>query len=159
MLYLLDANVLIEAKNTYYEFGRVDQYWDWLVYQAFIGNLKIPIEIIEEINRKNDRLTDWARRHKEVLRLDEEVSIPLFRDVVSNGYASDLNEVEIGNLGRDPFLIAYVLSDVNNRTVVTSEVRSNSQRQNKRIPNVCDDLGVKWCTQFEFLRKLNFRIN
>jgi len=34
MLYLLDANILITAKNLYYEFGRVDQYWEWLSFQA-----------------------------------------------------------------------------------------------------------------------------
>lgn len=30
MLYLLDANVLITANNSYYEIGRVDEFWDWL---------------------------------------------------------------------------------------------------------------------------------
>ena len=162
MLYLLDANVLIEAKNLYYQFGRVDQYWDWLVSHAKKGNLKIPIEIFEEINRQSqnpDQLTIWARQHQAELILDEEVHIPHLQDVVTNGYAADLTDVEIENIGRDPFLIAYALSEVANRTVVTTEVRSNKQRQNKKIPNVCDDFGINCCNQFQFLRFLDFRTN
>lgn len=30
MLYLLDANVLIAAKNSYYAFDRVPEFWEWL---------------------------------------------------------------------------------------------------------------------------------
>ena len=43
MLYLLDAKVLITAKIQYYEFGRVDQYWEWLAFQAKQGKAKIPL--------------------------------------------------------------------------------------------------------------------
>ena len=33
-MYLLDADTLIKAKNTYYQFDRVRPFWEWLVYQA-----------------------------------------------------------------------------------------------------------------------------
>ena len=58
MLYLLDANVLILAKSTYYEFGRVDQYWEWLLRQTDEGNVKLPLEIYEEITQGSDELRD-----------------------------------------------------------------------------------------------------
>lgn len=61
MLYLLDANVLITAKNQYYEFGRVDQYWEWLAFQGEQGHVKIPIEIYEEITVGKDDLAAWAK--------------------------------------------------------------------------------------------------
>ena len=157
MLYLLDANVLIEAKNSYFEFGRVDQYWNWLVCQAVRDNVKIPIEIFEEICRKQDQLSNWAMQHKSDLILAEEVNPLLVQKVVTDGYAPDLDEVEIENIGRDPFLIAYALYDVENRTVVTTEVRTNKIRQNKKVPNVCDDLGINCCNQFQILRILDFR--
>lgn len=159
MLYLLDANVLITAKNLYYEFGRVDQYWEWLAFQAEQGHVKIPIEIYEEITVGKDDLAAWAKANKEALLLDEEVDIDIFRRVMSEGYAPDLTDIEIEAVGRDPFLIAYALVDVENRTVVTGEVRSNKRRQNRPIPSVCDDLGVKSCDQFAFGRHLDFRTN
>ena len=67
MLYLMDANVLITAKNLYYEFGRVDPYWEWLAYQAEEGNAKPPIEIYEEITKGKDELAAWAKNNKEAL--------------------------------------------------------------------------------------------
>lgn len=159
MLYLLDANVLITAKNLYYEFGRVDQYWEWLAFQAEQGHVKIPIEIFEEITVGKDSLAAWARTNKEALLLEEEVDIGLVQHATVAGYAPDLTDIELETVGRDPFLIAYALVDVAKRTVVTGEVRSNKQRQNRSIPSVCDTLGVKSCDQFAFGRSLDFRTN
>lgn len=157
MLYLLDANVLIEAKNLYYEFGRVDQYWEWLIFQAEQGHAKLPIEIYEEITFGKDQLAKWAKDYKDSLLLDEEVDIALVQQVTRQGYAPDLNDIELEVIGRDPFLIAYALADVSNRVVVTGEVRSNKRRQNRSIPSVCDQFGVRSCDQWQFGRALDFR--
>jgi hypothetical protein len=157
MLYLLDANVLITAKNLYYEFGRVDQYWEWLAFQAEQGHAKMPIEIFEEIIVGRDQLTDWATRNKASLVLNEEVNINFVQHITTQGYARDLNDIELEVIGRDPFLIAYAFAESENRTVVTSEVRSNQQRQNRPIPSVCDHFGVKSCDQWQFGRALDFR--
>ena len=32
VLYLLDANTLIDANRDYYGIGQVDEYWEWLVH-------------------------------------------------------------------------------------------------------------------------------
>jgi len=49
MLYLLDANVLITANNTYYPVDRVAEYWEWLIYMSKSGYVKMPLEIFEEV--------------------------------------------------------------------------------------------------------------
>ncbi len=157
MLYLLDANVLITAKNLYYEFGRVDQYWEWLAYQAEQGRAKVPVEIYEEITAGTDQLSAWAKDNKASLILEEDVDIALVQRVIIEGYAPDLTDIEIEVIGRDPFLIAYALTDVGNRVVVTTEVRSNKQRHNRSIPSVCDQFGVKSCHQWQLGRDLDFR--
>jgi hypothetical protein len=157
MLYLLDANVLITAKNLYYEFGRVDQYWEWLAFHAGQGNVKIPLEIYEEITVGQDDLAAWAKDNKAALLLEEEVNISLVQRVTAQGYAPDLTDIELEAIGRDPFLIAYALAKADNRMVVTGEVRSNKQRQNRPIPSVCDTLGVNSCDQWAFGRALDFR--
>ena len=157
MLYLLDANVLITAKNQYYEFGRVDQYWEWLAFNAKQGKAKIPLEIHEEITRGKDELSEWAKSYKGDLVLQEEVDVALIRQVTMEGYAPNLTDVEIEAIGRDPFLIAYALADLDNRTVVTGEKQSNKQRQNRPIPSVCRNFSVKSCDQWDFGRALDFR--
>jgi len=74
MLYLLDANVLIDANRDYYPLERVPEFWDWLEYQGTVGAVKIPVEVHEEVNEGQDALGSWARLPpvKEALLFDEE---------------------------------------------------------------------------------------
>ena len=61
-------------------------------------------------------------------------------------------------IGRDPFLIASALADLDNRCIVTAEVsKPKKQRQNRRISDVCDQLGIPRRNAFEFFRELDFR--
>ncbi len=85
------------------------------------------------------------------------MDIALVQLVTTQGYAPDLTDIELEVIGRDPFLIAYALADIENRTVVTGEVRSNKQRQNRPIPSVCDHFGVRSCDQWQFNRERDFR--
>lgn len=162
MLYLLDANVLIDANRDYYPIGAVDEYWEWLVYQGSIGSVKVPIEIYEEIKdgkSGTDALATWAKEAKTeaALRLDEDVDIDLVRKVIEDGYAPDLNDIEIEKIGRDPFLIAYGVAHSGARKVVSTEVSAPSkQRANKKVPDVCRHFGVSACNAFQFTRELKF---
>lgn len=91
------------------------------------------------------------------LLLDEDVDPPLFQHVVANRYAPDLTDVEIIEIGRDPFLIAYALAG-SDRCVVTTEVsKPGKQRQNRKIPDVCNTLGVTCYNPFLVYRALGFR--
>jgi uncharacterized protein DUF4411 len=159
LLYILDANVLITANRHYYAIDRVPEFWEWLQHLAAKGSLKMPQEIYEEIEDDEHGLGAWATRDdvRECLVFDEQVDINLVRHVVTTGYASDLTDDEIEKLGRDPFLIAYGYADRSGRTVVTAEVSKPKQlRGNRRVPDVCNDLGVNWCDIFGLTIALDF---
>ena len=49
MLYLLDANTLIDAEAFYYGFDQVPQFWTWLQGECDAGRVKMPFEIWQEI--------------------------------------------------------------------------------------------------------------
>ena len=72
MLYLLDANVLIDANRDYYPIARVPEFWEWLEHNGVEDLVKIPVEIYEEINTGSDDLGKWAKQDKvqEALLLD-----------------------------------------------------------------------------------------
>jgi len=57
MLYLLDANVFIAAKNTYYPVDRDPEFWEWLIHQGEQGSVKIVQEVYDEIHGGNDDLS------------------------------------------------------------------------------------------------------
>ncbi len=162
MIYLLDANVLIDANRDYYPIDSVQEFWDWLVFQGNQGNVKIPAEIYEELKNgsSEDQLTVWAKNKvvEDALLLDEDPDPELVQKVVFEGYADDLTDIEVDQLGQDPFLIAYALGDVLGRRVVTKEVsRPSKRRQNRKVPDVCATFGITSINAFEFNRALGFR--
>ena len=158
MLYLLDANVLIDANRDYYPLERVPEFWDWLVDCGVRRRVKMPLELYEEVLAgKDDDLTRWLRDNGGVLLLDEDVDAVRVARVTDIGYAPDLSDEEVERVGRDPFLIAHALRDPADRTVVTTEVsRPRKRRANRHIPDVCRDLKVHCCNTFEFIKALNF---
>lgn len=157
---MLDANVLIDANRDYYPLERVPEFWDWLLYVGKKGQIKIPIEIYEEIrDGKKDSLSKWARRltTKSALLLDEEVRMELVQRATTQGYAPDLTDVQMQGLGRDPFLVAYALVMPSERIVVTTEVsKPTKQGHNRRLPDVCRDFGIVTCTTFDLIKELDF---
>ena len=158
MLYLIDANVLIDANRDYYPTDRVPEFWDWLVAMGRRGRVKVPLEIYEEIIAGNDALVDWLKDNKNAMLLDESVSADLVANVVDRGYANDLTDDELEKMGRDPFLIAYALADLGRRCVVTTEAsRPNRRRANRHIPDVCSDFDILCIDTFQLVRTLDFR--
>ena len=156
MLYLLDASVLITANNLYYPLKGVPEFWDWLEHMCSEGHVKMPVEIFDEIT---DDVGDWLREQdrKGIFCLDDPADMHLVRRCVSQGYAADLNDSEILEVGNDPFLIAAALAAPDRRTIVTAEVsKPSKQRANRHIPDVCNTLGVRWCDSFGMLRTLGF---
>lgn len=159
MLYLLDANVLIDANRDYYPLERVPEFWEWLENAGGNGHVKIPVEVYEEIRDGKDDLANWAKQDQisTALLFQEEADVSLVPYATDHGYASDLTDDEVVKIGRDPFLIAYALKDKESRCVVTTEVsKPRRKRANRHLPDVCADLGVVCCNTFEFLRALNF---
>lgn len=159
MIYLLDANVLIDANRDYYATDRVPEFWDWLVHQGQMDTVKIPIEIYEEIKDGNDQLALWAKADgvEAALLLDEAADPVLVAQITEEGYAPDLTDDEIVKIGRDPFLMSYALSDPADSTIVTTEVSKPArQRANRHIPDVCGTFNIRCQNTFEFVRELDF---
>lgn len=162
-IYLLDANVLINAHNLYYSVDMVPEFWAWLHHMAQNEKIKMPIETFEEVaggaDAKKDLLNDWLKSKgvKDALILAEEVDTALLADVM-NVYAPDLNDYEIEQVGRDPFLITYVLSGRGTRCVVSDEVsKPSKQRANQKVPDICRKVGAPCCNTFAMLRQLGFK--
>jgi hypothetical protein len=159
-LHLFDPNVLITASNTYYSIDQIPEFWDWVDHQATNGRIKLPVEILDEVlagSKREDPLLAWMTDHKDVLRLKETADPTIVNKVVTEGYAPDLTDDELEEIGRDPFLIAYALTRPNDRCVVTVEVSApGKQRQNRRVPDVCSTFGVPCQNPFQVYRSLGF---
>ncbi|MCZ6772515.1 MAG: DUF4411 family protein [Proteobacteria bacterium] len=159
MLYLLDADVLIRADRFYYPLNRFPIFWSWLAHVGAEGSAKVPLEQYEEIASGRGELVDWLKDAKEALLFDEEADPTLVGEVTLYGYG-ELDENGLEKVGRDPFLISYGYADKTGRTIVTLEVSApNKQGANRKIPDVCADLGVVCRDLFEFIKALDFTTN
>jgi hypothetical protein len=159
LLHLLDANVLITANRLYYPLERVPEFWDWLVHMGQTGQIKMPLELVEEIRDRSDDLADWMSDHDhlDALLLAKDADLALVQRVIEQGYAPDLDDQEIEIVGRDPFLIAAALRNPADRCVVTTEVsKPGRRRANRHVPDVCTSLGVRCIDTFAVIRLLNF---
>ncbi|MGB8421618.1 MAG: DUF4411 family protein [Paraburkholderia sp.] len=163
-LYLLDANVLITAHRDYYSMEMVPEFWDWLLHMARTDFVKMPLETLEEVRDgggkvKKDALVEWLQQADvyDALCFPEEAQPHVVSAVLARGYAADLKDTEIEQIGRDPFLVAYAMIDTARRVVVSIEASApGKKRANRRVPDVCKDNGVRCCNTFAMLRALGF---
>ena len=159
-LYLLDANVLIRAHADYYPMDRIPAFWSWLLSMAAGDVIKMPMEIYHEVAASADLLGTWLKRSevRTAIVLDEATSGSRVRRIIVEGYAPDLNDVELEEIGRDPFLVAAALGRPD-RVVVTREVSGPSKkRANRKLPDVCAQFGVPVINDFALYRALKFSI-
>lgn len=157
MPYLLDANALITAHNGWFALDRVPEFWLWLLHHAEAGRIKMPTETYGEVEAGNDDLAAWMKvaEHKRALRLTEEADLDKVQQVLAK-YGDGLTEDELITIGQDPFLVAAVLGHAD-RVVVTGEVSASSKKRAKRkVPDICNDLGVPWRSPVELIRELDF---
>jgi|SRR5579863_5393543 len=124
---------------------------------AHITDTALLKELLEDTTSYGDTFFVPVSEAEDELHLDEDADEGLVRRVIEQGYAPDLTDIEVEGLGRDPFLIAYGLVNGGERCVVTTEVSKPSrQRQNRKIPDVCNGLAVGCCGPFELNRALGF---
>lgn len=160
MVYLLDANVFIQAKNLHYGFDFCPAFWDWLI-QKNNEQIVFSIEAVyHELTRGNDDLSHWAKSNKNNLFLPpDSVTISKFSVVSTWANEPKLNYQQVAineflSVG-DYYLVAHGLG--HQMIVVTHEKPSLSKKKIK-IPDACQGLGVSFISPFEMLRqeKANF---
>ena len=157
MIYLLDANVFIQAKNLHYGFDFCPAFWEWLVEQNTSKQVFSIDKVADEIAAGDDNLKAWAQKQGTgfFLMTDENVATQ-FGKVSEWARSQNYEPVAINTFLQvaDYYLLAHALAG--KCVVVTHEVRVNSNNKIK-LPNVCADLGLRCMNPYEMLRRENAR--
>jgi hypothetical protein len=157
MAYLLDANVLIQAKNLHYGLNFCPAFWEWLI--ANNNNRKVfSIEKVgDEIEAGNDDLAKWtSKRGPGFFLKPDSVMLSALGKVSTWVTTQSYDPAAVNTFFQvaDYYLVAFAVG--HKYTIVTHEVASPSTKRIK-IPNVCIGLDVKCITPYEMLRKEHAR--
>lgn len=157
--YFLDANVLIQAWQKYYSPNLCPDYWERLNELGSKDIIALPEMVYNEISKTEDDLSAWLKRSDiKKVKITEDVTSCL-KDIYSkNEKHKLLVDNRKGRSLADPWLIAHAMSE--NRVVVTKEVLiTQANSKTVRIPNVCNNMGIRWIDDFEFINELNFHFS
>ena len=155
--YCLDANVLIQAWQKYYNPKFCPDYWKILNELGKNGKIFIPELVYEEIIRTEDDLSKWLKASKiPINKISEPVTICLQKIYAADPTHKNLVDNTKARSLADPWVIAHALNE--NACVVTKEEKVTAINSSKiKIPNVCDNLGIRWINDFQFIDELDIK--
>lgn len=153
MIYVFDSSTLIHLFRYYY-LQRFPTLWEKFDDMAKTGEIISVREVYTEIKDKGDRLSKWAKAHRdfflessleEINFVTEIFKIPHFQTLIKQQARLQ------GNPVADPFVIAK--AKISGYCAVTQE---GLKEHAARIPNVCNHFGIDWTDLEGFMEKENW---
>ncbi|MHB9004007.1 MAG: DUF4411 family protein [Coriobacteriia bacterium] len=160
-MFLLDANVFITAKNTYYGTDFAPGFWNWIAEEHDVIGLGSVVAVREELLAQEDALSDWTRSLPDGFWLEEAgADVVALRDIATWAMSGDprfRHEARIEFLASADFrLLGQALAG--KHAVVTHEVAQPEGKKKIKIPDVCAAFGVEQREPFELFRHLGLHL-
>ena len=160
MIYLLDTNIFIAAKNEL-PMDVYPSFWRALSQLATNGSFKSIKKVEDEIRKGKDELVNWIDNNlPKDFFIDENAETLVALSTVSQWatmsrvytQAAKMDFVSVA----DSWLIAEALSQ--SMTIITNEISDPQCKKRVKIPDVCIAVGVKYCDLNTAFRTLGVRI-
>ena len=161
--YILDSDVFIAAKNSYYAFAICPGFWNSLIHHHGAGSVR-------SIDRVRGELLAGSRTEDLVLWVKEQLPPAFFVDTdekaVTDAYGKVMLWVQRNPQYSDPakakfateadgWLVAYAM--VHGVTVITNEQPRPQSRNRILLPDVCSQFKVTYKDTFAMLHELAVR--
>jgi hypothetical protein len=160
---LLDSNFFIQAHRAYYPLDVILSFWVKIKQLADDGIIKSIDKVKNEIYSKashEDELKVWCKNNlPKDFFLDTSSSINDYTDIVvwansmSSFYQLSAIEEFLSADLADPWLVAH--AKANDYTIVTYEKSEPNRKSRIKIPEVCNQFGVRYINTVELIRELN----
>lgn len=153
-MYLIDADVLIDAKNRYYAFDIAPGFWQWLEHvHNKMACLSIE-PVYNELTAGNDELADWAKKHRAFFpSIDPETTRHL-ASIAEWTTKQDFTQAAINTFLQntaDYYLVAA--AKAHGHCVVTNERPDPAAKKRILIPEACKAFGVQCVSVFDMLKR------
>jgi len=160
-VYVVDSNFFIQAHRITYPLDVVVSFWEKLKELSHDGRIISIDKVKNEIFNHNDDLEKWCRANLSNSFFKNSISaMDTYRRVIvwansKRDYflPKAMNEfLDVDEA--DAFIVAYALSDRENRIVVTHEISEPKRRNKIKIPDVCNALDVQYLNDMDMFRAL-----
>ncbi len=163
--YLVDSDVFITAKNLYYSFDICPGFWKSVVHHHREGRVFSIDRVRSELlaGHREEDLVQWVRDDVPIeffVRVDTDAVMHAYTDIMMwvQGHSRYLDQAKAKfATGADGWLVAY--ARVHGTTVVTNEQSAPESRKEIKLPDVCDQFGVRRDNMFAMLRALNVQFD
>jgi hypothetical protein len=160
-IFLLDANIFIQAARTYYAFDFAPGFWAKLVALGNERKIESIDKVRDELIKGNDELKEWAVAEfsNAFYSTDDAKLFSIYGDII--GWVNEQKYKEAAKAdfakGADGWLIAF--AKVYGRVLVTQEAYDPKILRKVPIPNVCRTFKVETIETFEMNRRLEIKWN
>lgn len=159
-VYLLDANVFIEAHRRYYGLDLCPGFWECLTHYSTQARLCSIDQVRDEI-RDGDALAEWAKGVPEEMFVSsaEPAAVTKYAEIVTWVNDSDFTDAAKSKFASeaDGWLAAY--AQVHSMVLVTHETYERDRKNKVKLPNVCRKFGVQYLDIFSMLRSFEVRFD
>lgn len=157
-VYVLDANVLIQAKRLHYRFDVCPGFWEALIAFHSRGLVQSIDRVRKELVDYGDELSDWVKTTapKSFFQSTNNTDcVSQYRDV--NRWVESRDQYLPAAKSKfascaDSWLIAF--SKINGYVLVTHEEGAEYSKKRVKIPDVCNEFGVQIANTYEMLASL-----
>lgn len=154
-VFLLDANVLITAKNTYYGFELCPGFWDVLLSAHRSERVFSVDRIQDELLKGDDDLAKWVQELPPTFFLDCNGAVGHFGAMqtwaMQNPQFMPAAKEQFAKVA-DCWLMAK--AKTHGFTVVTHEKWSSDIKRTIPIPNVCKQFSIAYTDAFAMLKAM-----
>lgn len=155
-MFLIDANILIEAKNRYYQPSIAPGFWDWLTATEQNFRVRSVAAVGRELAKGGDILAKWATGNPWFFCELDNAAVAQQGKLAQWSRSQNYSEQAIAEFNAsfaDFQLVAY--ASAHNAVVVTNEKSSPNSKKRIKIPDACDAVGVRYMNLFDVLLSEN----
>lgn len=158
-VYCIDANILIQAWQSYYSPQICPEYWEILNRLGKAGVIFIPEAVYEEIKKKEDDLFKWLKKSDIPIKKIDGAVTQCLKDMYRAHPKHKFLVAENGKRSAaDPWVIAHAIKE--KAVVVTKENKNLYGKNSKiKIPHVCENMDVRYLDDFALVKELNIQFS
>lgn len=157
MKYLMDANIFIGSKNTFYKFNVCPGFWEWLSKTTVVASID---SVKYELFDGKDDLSEWVKNHlSDSFFIEQDIDIQKsYQEVVT--YIQGLEQYEqpakndFFNVA-DGWLIAA--ARVLDCDIITHETFDPHIKRKIKIPNIANHYHINCLRIYDVLEKENVK--